>query len=146
MGEWRYRSTIFDIDTRWRCVVSFTPWLLYPREKNPPYPLNRSTAGFETDVKRPDPDTHHLTQSNSGNACTFTWTPIIHLILRQPIFRRNPSLTFPEICLLPPSCFFHPWLTVQHGDDMLLRNVTWHWTDYMALHRRGYNSSTYSCL
>jgi hypothetical protein len=36
MGEWRYRSTDIYLDTRWRWVVSFKPWHLYPRELKPP--------------------------------------------------------------------------------------------------------------
>jgi hypothetical protein len=35
MGEWRYISTIFDLVTIWRSVVSFTPRPLYPRGMNP---------------------------------------------------------------------------------------------------------------
>jgi hypothetical protein len=52
MGEWRYSSTILDLGTRWRWVVSFTPWSLYPRGKRPRYPLDRrvgerqSTSGL----------------------------------------------------------------------------------------------------
>jgi hypothetical protein len=45
MGEWRYSSTILDLCTRWRWVVSFTPWLFYPRGKNPRYPLDRILCG-----------------------------------------------------------------------------------------------------
>jgi hypothetical protein len=36
MGEWRYSSTVLDIGTRWRWVVSFTPRPLYPRGNPPP--------------------------------------------------------------------------------------------------------------
>jgi hypothetical protein len=32
MGEWMYSSTILDLGTRWRSVVSFTPQPLYPWE------------------------------------------------------------------------------------------------------------------
>jgi hypothetical protein len=32
MKEWRYSCTIFDLGTRWRWVVSFAPWSLFPRE------------------------------------------------------------------------------------------------------------------
>jgi hypothetical protein len=32
---WRYSSTILDLGTRWRWVVSFTPLLLYPLGKDP---------------------------------------------------------------------------------------------------------------
>jgi hypothetical protein len=35
MGEWWYSSTILDLGTRWRWVVSFTPQPLYPKEKAP---------------------------------------------------------------------------------------------------------------
>jgi hypothetical protein len=35
MGEWSYSSTILDLDTRWRLVVSFTPRPLYPWERSP---------------------------------------------------------------------------------------------------------------
>jgi hypothetical protein len=32
MREWRYSSTILKLDIRWRWVVSFTPWPIYPLE------------------------------------------------------------------------------------------------------------------
>jgi hypothetical protein len=41
MGEWSYRSTILDLSTILRWVVSFTPLLLYPWGKNPQYPMDR---------------------------------------------------------------------------------------------------------
>jgi hypothetical protein len=40
MGEWRYSSTILDLDTKWR-VVSFTALPLYPRGKSNRYRLAR---------------------------------------------------------------------------------------------------------
>jgi hypothetical protein len=40
-GRWKYSSTTFDLTTRWRCIASFTPWLLHPHRKNPWYPLVR---------------------------------------------------------------------------------------------------------
>jgi hypothetical protein len=36
---------IFDLGTRWRWVVSFTPWPLYPQGKSPWYPLDRRLGG-----------------------------------------------------------------------------------------------------
>jgi hypothetical protein len=36
---------ILDLSTRWRWVVSFMPWLLYPRGKNPWYQLDRRLDG-----------------------------------------------------------------------------------------------------
>jgi hypothetical protein len=45
MGEWRYSSTIPDLDIRWRWIVSFTPRPLYPQRKNPGYPLDMRLGG-----------------------------------------------------------------------------------------------------
>jgi hypothetical protein len=45
MGKWRYSSTILDLGTRWRWVVSFISVTLYPRWKNPRYPLERRLGG-----------------------------------------------------------------------------------------------------
>jgi hypothetical protein len=39
--EWRYSSTILDLCTRWRIVVSFTPRPLYLKGESPRYPLGR---------------------------------------------------------------------------------------------------------
>jgi hypothetical protein len=36
---------IFNIGPRWRWVVSFTPWPLYPRRKSPQYPVDRRLGG-----------------------------------------------------------------------------------------------------
>jgi hypothetical protein len=38
--EWRYSSTILDLSTRWKWVVSFTPQPLYPWVRSPRYPLD----------------------------------------------------------------------------------------------------------
>jgi hypothetical protein len=40
-GEWKYSSTIIDLGTRWKWVVSFMPLPLYPWGNNPQYPLDR---------------------------------------------------------------------------------------------------------
>jgi hypothetical protein len=45
MGKWRYSSTILDLSTRWRLVVSFTPLPLYFRRKSPHYPIERRLGG-----------------------------------------------------------------------------------------------------
>jgi len=37
--------TFFDLGTRWRWVVSFTPQPLYPQGKSPWYPLDRRLGG-----------------------------------------------------------------------------------------------------
>jgi hypothetical protein len=38
---------ILNLSIRWRWVVSFTPWLLYPQGKSPCYPLNRRLGGSQ---------------------------------------------------------------------------------------------------
>jgi hypothetical protein len=37
--------SFFDLGTRWRWVVSFTPRPLYPQGKSPSYPLDRRLGG-----------------------------------------------------------------------------------------------------
>jgi hypothetical protein len=36
MVEWRYSSTILDVDSRCRLVINFMPLTLYSREKEAP--------------------------------------------------------------------------------------------------------------
>jgi hypothetical protein len=45
MGKWRYSSTILNIGTRWRGVVSFMPLLLYLKGMSLHYPLDRRLGG-----------------------------------------------------------------------------------------------------
>jgi hypothetical protein len=45
MVEWRCSSTILDLSTVWKWVVSFTLRPLYPQGKIPHYPLNRRLGG-----------------------------------------------------------------------------------------------------
>jgi hypothetical protein len=40
-GNWCIAPLILNLDTRWRWVVTFTTRSLYPRGKNPQYPLDR---------------------------------------------------------------------------------------------------------
>jgi hypothetical protein len=45
MEEWRYSWTILDLGTRWKWVVDFTPWSLYPQGKSPWYNSDRRLSG-----------------------------------------------------------------------------------------------------
>jgi hypothetical protein len=46
MEEWKYSFTILDFGTRWRSVISFTPWpTLPPEEGETWYPLDRRLGG-----------------------------------------------------------------------------------------------------
>jgi hypothetical protein len=47
MGEWRYSSIIFDLDTRWKWVVSFTPRPLYLRWRSPRNAFDRRLGGLQ---------------------------------------------------------------------------------------------------
>jgi hypothetical protein len=51
MREWRYCSTILDLSTRWRSVVSFRHQLLYPWEKSTQYPSDRRLGGPQSRSK-----------------------------------------------------------------------------------------------
>jgi hypothetical protein len=44
-GEDVQLHSFFDLGTRWRWVVSFTPLPLYPQGKSPWYPLDRRLGG-----------------------------------------------------------------------------------------------------
>jgi hypothetical protein len=50
--EWRYSSTILDLGTKWRWVVSFTSPPLYPRGKRPWYPLDKRPGGQQSQSGR----------------------------------------------------------------------------------------------
>jgi hypothetical protein len=45
MGQWRYSSTILDLGTRWRWVVSFMPRPFTPGGKSPRYTLDKRLGG-----------------------------------------------------------------------------------------------------
>jgi hypothetical protein len=45
MGKWKYTSTVLDLGTKQRRVVSFKPRSLYPWGKSPRYPLGRRLGG-----------------------------------------------------------------------------------------------------
>jgi hypothetical protein len=52
MKTWRYDSTILNLGTNWRWVVSFTSLPLYPRGKSPQYQLYKTQWALETLWKR----------------------------------------------------------------------------------------------
>jgi hypothetical protein len=90
MGEWRWISTISDVDTRWTWVISFMPWPLYPRERR----LGRSQSqsgqcereknpllGMElrSSSHRPvcmQTETSQLPAPDSSCPCNRPWKPI----------------------------------------------------------------------
>jgi hypothetical protein len=45
MGEWEFTTSILNLNTRWRSVVSFTPQLFYVWGKSPQYPMERRLGG-----------------------------------------------------------------------------------------------------
>jgi hypothetical protein len=47
-GEWRYSSTILDLGTSWRWVVSFTPRPLFPRGNRSRYVFDKSLSGRQS--------------------------------------------------------------------------------------------------
>jgi hypothetical protein len=47
-GSGGIATHILDLGTRWRRVVSFTPWPLYPQGKSPWYPLDRRLGGMQS--------------------------------------------------------------------------------------------------
>jgi hypothetical protein len=45
MVDWMYSSTVLELGTSWRQVVSFTPLPIYPKGKSSLYSLDRSVGG-----------------------------------------------------------------------------------------------------
>jgi hypothetical protein len=48
MEEWRHSSTIIDLSSRWRWVVSFMLQPLYILGKSPWYPMYRRLCGLQS--------------------------------------------------------------------------------------------------
>jgi hypothetical protein len=69
---------IFDLGTRWRWVVSFTPRLLYPRGKSPWYPFDRRLGG-------PQIGFEHGTEEKNSQPPPGIETPIIRSSSPQPV-------------------------------------------------------------
>jgi hypothetical protein len=74
-GEWRYSSTILDLGTGWRRVVSFTPRPLYPEGKSPRYTLCSRLAGLPRHSGR--------CGEKKSLASVGNWTPAFQLVARR---------------------------------------------------------------
>jgi len=81
LGEWGCNSMQFDLGTRWRWVVSFTPWPLYSQENSPWYPLDRGLC----------------------SAQDFNWEPP-HYTSAVSLLELTCSVTQVYNCQLPPRC------------------------------------------
>jgi hypothetical protein len=49
MREWRYSSTIFNFNARWKCVLTITPLPLYTWKNSPQYPLHQRLSSDTAD-------------------------------------------------------------------------------------------------
>jgi hypothetical protein len=47
-GEWSYSSTVFDLGTRWKRILSFTPWPLCLRGDNTWHILDKRLGEFQS--------------------------------------------------------------------------------------------------
>jgi hypothetical protein len=83
MGEWRYRSTILDIGTRRRWVVSFTSQWLYPRERAPGTHWIGSWVGPRAGLEAAE---YIKSLPPIGNR-----TPVVHPIACRPVYRKANS-------------------------------------------------------
>jgi hypothetical protein len=73
MGKWRYRSTIRDLDTRWRWMVRFMPRSLHPQG----YPLDTKLGGPQNRygrcwIQKSLPSAGNQTSSLQPLACRYT--------------------------------------------------------------------------
>jgi hypothetical protein len=72
MEEW-YNSANLDLCTRWKCMISFTPLLLYSRGNCPRYPLDRRLGGPRDGLGATE-----KTLSSAGKR-----TPAVQLVARR---------------------------------------------------------------
>jgi hypothetical protein len=72
MGDWKYGSTILDLDTRCRWVVSFKPLPLYHRWKYSRCPLDKRSRGSQTQSG------HYGVEKKL--TLVRSWTPAVQLV------------------------------------------------------------------
>jgi hypothetical protein len=121
-----YLRAFFDLGTRWRWVVSFTPGPFYPQGKSPWYPLDRrldgsqSRSGCGGEEKNSEPPAGNRTLEPRSSspypserctdwAITFLGTNILPLFITvltyTPNSRNNPFFPLFKItnikCYLP---------------------------------------------
>ena len=51
-GQWRYSSTILNLGTGYRWLISFTAWSFFFAEKESPHPLKREASGPHSRSRR----------------------------------------------------------------------------------------------
>jgi hypothetical protein len=151
MGEWRYSSTILDLGTRWRWVVSFMPWPLYPwgkreggwvgpracsfpcQELNPSHPAHTPFSGGKAD--RVWDDYSCPASTKQKNVWCITSTLPYHIFMVCTCFSAKTSLTYPfpdfhfEILGLP--VLYRNFI---RQNQVLYKRVTKHvnlWNEYI---------------
>jgi hypothetical protein len=75
--EWRYKSTVLDLGTRWGWVVRLTPRPLYSQGTPPPYPLDRRLGG-------PQSQSRHCVQEKSYPRHPFR-SPLLTDVVISPV-------------------------------------------------------------
>jgi hypothetical protein len=80
-GEWRYSSTILDLFTKLRWVVSFAHRPLYPLGNNPRYPLDRKLGAPQSRSGRRGEEKNLLPLSGIEHRPVMTSIKPSHFIL-----------------------------------------------------------------
>jgi hypothetical protein len=99
MGEWRYGYTILNLDTRRKCVASFTPQPLYLRGKRAPSTHWRECGIGPTAEKNLLPLSRNKT---SFLGVLLTWHLYFYSSLKK--FPHGKSLIFHEFVFVVISC------------------------------------------
>jgi hypothetical protein len=91
---------ILTLGTRWRCVVSFTTWPLYPRRKSSRYPLNRRVGGPQSRSGRSGEEKKYLSlpgiESRSSSPAAVTYTQPKNVKHSCYLLRHHLALWFPR--------------------------------------------------
>jgi hypothetical protein len=124
MDEWRYSSTILDLGTRWRRVVSFTPRPLYPRGNRPRYPLYRRLGGPQSRSERHGEEKNLASAGNRTPAVQPVAIPI--LILMRRVFLlclfSTSSIRRSVVCQKITNVSVEPTASI-----FRVRRVLWEW-------------------
>jgi hypothetical protein len=120
MEEWRYSSTLLDLGTRWKWVVSFRPLPLYIRGKNTRYSLDRRVGAPQSqsacwEEKNLGPSGNR-TLAIKPVACRYTnWdikhTATVHMYLcwslasAPDLYWRRNRLEIPVSSIVPCKCY-----------------------------------------
>jgi hypothetical protein len=119
----------FDLGTRWKWVVSFMPWLLYPQRQSPWYPLDRrlggpqSWSGYGVEEKNTQPPLGFESWSSDHPTCSQSLYQ-----LNFPVSSHPENTNFSLKCIKLAHCNRWQKYRIVHGISVLIK-----WCSHVCL-------------